>query len=257
MLLFNSTSPSLTSLFATFSTPSGSSVLSSWLLPLKPSSTSAITSKAIVCQRIFLFSLRQRARLAKASTPPTSWRFLELINLSGRCCYLCMVLYVAFLLSSGMCAYSSLQIYASACAALPSMAKTGADSSITADGTLILPVVHLQLPSLEAFPLLHSWITCPSPAALLQHVMPALPAASPSSIHSLTSPTQASIASRLAVLPRNTLLSKVSLVHQLWQDTCALSVADAKLWDTMGMAWDMLVGALALQLSAEEEEMKC
>lgn len=54
-------------------------------------------------------------------------------------------------------------------------------------------------------------------------------------------------AATLSHLPSRALLDSVALVHGLWQNTVALEISDKGLWATMGAAWNVLVGALAIQ----------
>ena len=52
----------------------------------------------------------------------------------------------------------------------------------------------------------------------------------------------------LSTLSTTILLSRISLLHVLWQDVVALEIgeeADPELWKTMREAWSILVGALA------------
>jgi hypothetical protein len=104
----------------------------------------------------------------------------------------------------------------------------------TKDDETALPVVRLHLPSSLAFPLLHSWIYMSSPGALMSSILPS------------TSKTDED--QDLSTLSTTILLSRISLLHGLWQDVVALEMgqeADPELWKTMREAWSILVGALA------------
>ncbi|BGP43356.1 hypothetical protein JCM10450v2_007506 [Rhodotorula kratochvilovae] len=140
-----------------------------------------------------------------------------------------------------------------------------------ADGEAHLPVIELTLPSSAAFPLLQGWVYLRSPALLLSSLLPQppsppepSPSTPPSSLSHLLNPssparasspappppppqTPESLTHALAALPSVTLLRHVHLVHGLWQDAVALQVGDDELWRAMGMAWRILVAALALK----------
>lgn len=128
--------------------------------------------------------------------------------------------------------------------------------------TEALPVVELRLPSSSAFPLLQGWVYLRSPPVLLSALLPAPPKEKPSapspSIARLLNPepaeeeqartrtpTTESLTETLSGLPPVTLLRHVHLVHGLWQDVVALQIGDEELWQAMGLAWRILVAALA------------
>lgn len=141
------------------------------------------------------------------------------------------------------------------------------------DGQVHLPVVELTLPSSSAFPLLQGWVYLRSPSLLLSALLPQPPASPataattitsspPSSLSHLLNPscpertpsapatppqTPEELTRALASLPSLVLLRHVHLVHGLWQDTVALGVWDEELWRAMGVAWRILVAALALK----------
>ncbi|KAG0666356.1 hypothetical protein C6P46_004925 [Rhodotorula mucilaginosa] len=125
-----------------------------------------------------------------------------------------------------------------------------------------LPVIELRLPSSSAFPLLQGWVYLRSPPVLLSALLPAPPKEKPSSpspsIARLLNPTPEaeeqqrtepvtsdSLTEKLSWLPPVTLLRHVHLVHGLWQDVVALQIGDEELWKAMGLAWRILVAALA------------
>lgn len=114
-----------------------------------------------------------------------------------------------------------------------------------------VPVLELTLPSTRAVPLLQGWIYLASPQLLLASLLPTLPSP-PASLSSILNPTPeptmpAAKAATLSHLPSRALLDSVALVHGLWQNTVALEISDKGLWATMGAAWNVLVGALAIQ----------
>ncbi|GAA6039335.1 hypothetical protein JCM8097_002803 [Rhodosporidiobolus ruineniae] len=134
------------------------------------------------------------------------------------------------------------------------------------ESTAYLPVIDLNLPSSAAFPSLQGWVYHRSPALLLSALLPSptsSPAARPSPPSSLShllnpepSPAKEApgsfsspqhLTQSLSLLPAQTLLKHVHLVHGLWQNVVALQIADEELWKVMGVAWQILVAALALR----------
>ncbi|GAA5923315.1 hypothetical protein JCM3775_007502 [Rhodotorula graminis] len=142
-------------------------------------------------------------------------------------------------------------------------------------GETHLPVIELTLPSSAAFPLLQGWIYLRSPSLLLSSLLPHPPTPSPvaapsptshpSSLSHLLNPSSpekrppprhtapspqhspSDFTRTLSALSSVVLLRYVHLVHGLWQDTVALQVSDEDLWRAMGVAWRILVAALALK----------
>lgn len=47
-------------------------------------------------------------------------------------------------------------------------------------------------------------------------------------------------------------MQRISLVHGVWGNVCALGVADVLLWKAMDTAWEVLVGAVALRQERSE-----
>ena len=148
------------------------------------------------------------------------------------------------------------------------------------DGAMHLPVIELTLPSSAAFPLLQGWVYLRSPSVLLSSLLPqppsppaaASPSPQPSSLSHLLNPTSpekrpppppvpaptpqhspSDFTRALASLSSVVLLRHVHLVHGLWQDSVALQVGDEDLWRAMGVAWRILVAALALK---EQERVR-
>ena len=163
-------------------------------------------------------------------------------------------------------------IYAFACTALPHLALLPSPASEWDDGapvaststsspsssSLTLPVVHLQVPSITAFPLLHAYLTTQSSSHLLTRLLPTL---GPSHHHDLLSirppsppPTLAHpthLAHHLArTIPITSLHHHLRLVHGVWGNAVALGVADPTLWQAMDCSWAVLVGALAMAKAA-------
>ena len=144
-------------------------------------------------------------------------------------------------------------VYASLSPALARLAATQ-PAPVTSTGipTGSLPVVHLNLPSAAAVPLLQGWVYLRSRKALLAGLLPRPPAPDPPahgasrSLSGLLNPTAATLTQQLSRLPAGLLLQHVELLHGLWGVVCALGMADAELWGVMRFAWAVVVGALVL-----------
>ncbi|KAG5643516.1 hypothetical protein DXG03_000708 [Asterophora parasitica] len=118
-----------------------------------------------------------------------------------------------------------------------------------------LPVLPLSMPSPPAFAILHSFMyhhrldsvlkgLFPMPSGFLQSVSHdavrgAL--ASGSTLHQLSSYLAQSASGNLT-----TLMTHVAHVKELWQNMVALGVHDPELWDTLDLAWEVILGALNL-----------
>ncbi|GAA5903185.1 uncharacterized protein JCM6883_002722 [Sporobolomyces salmoneus] len=143
---------------------------------------------------------------------------------------------------------------------LPTVPRPQIDSEAVAEAKADLPIIEINVPSSKAFPLLQGWIYLRSPSLLLQSLLPATPSsprrrAPPSSLSHLLNPdeetprpqTPEALTVALSQLPSSLLLQHVHLVHNLWGDVVCLGVSDEGLWKTMGLAWKLLVAALALK----------
>ena len=118
-----------------------------------------------------------------------------------------------------------------------------------AEGEMRLPVVHLQMPSSLAFPLLQSWIYHASPAALLKMLLPPLQPVSPS-LAPLMNREVLSVADEVCRQPKPLLLRHINLVHACWQDGVAIGLTEREYWETLARAWCILLSALATQKAA-------
>ncbi|GAA5951101.1 hypothetical protein JCM21900_005724 [Sporobolomyces salmonicolor] len=146
---------------------------------------------------------------------------------------------------------------------LPNVARPPVSAADEANRTTHLPVIDLNLPSSSAFPFLQGWIYLRSPSIILSALLPPLPLPAPSpsrappSLSRLLNPepvsappqpeTPGAMTVALSALSSRILLKHVHLVHGLWSNTVALQISDDELWKTMGLAWRILVAALALR----------
>lgn len=135
------------------------------------------------------------------------------------------------------------------------------DSSRPADEgeSTHFPVVELNLPSSSTFPCLQGWVYLRSPALLLSSLLPTpVPSAPspPTSLSHLLNPapkpapsllTPETLTETLSSVSSQTLLAAIHRVHGLWGNVVALQIGDEDLWKVMGLAWKILVAALALR----------
>ncbi|KAG2007169.1 hypothetical protein CC2G_014886 [Coprinopsis cinerea AmutBmut pab1-1] len=141
-------------------------------------------------------------------------------------------------------------VLASHCASLPRL-----PSSSNAGSTVNLPVLPLALPSPAAFSILHQFMyhhrlhsvleaLFPLPSAFLHnlsHHTVQSTLASGTLLHQLSTYLCSSASSNLT-----TLTTHAARVKELWQDMVALGLHDTELWDTVDLAWEVVLGALNL-----------
>ena len=140
---------------------------------------------------------------------------------------------------------------ASQCTALPRLPPSSGPSG----GSVHVPVLPLNLPSPAAFKVVHSYLYNHSLEAFMKSLFP-LPSAfvqslshhtiqstlaSGSSLHQLSSYLCASTGGSLQALTTH-----AAHVKELWQDMVALGLHDPELWDTLDLAWEVVLGALNL-----------
>ncbi|PPQ95076.1 hypothetical protein CVT25_002599 [Psilocybe cyanescens] len=145
-------------------------------------------------------------------------------------------------------------IIAANCSALPRLPV----SSPPYAGTLHVPVLPLVLPSPAAFKVLHSYLYTHSLDAVLKSLFP-VPAgfvqglshhtvkstlASGTTLHQLSTYLCSSAGGSLQVLTTH-----AAHVKELWQDMVALGLHDPELWDTVDLAWEVVLGALNIAAS--------
>ncbi|KAJ6618721.1 hypothetical protein B0H10DRAFT_2217455 [Mycena sp. CBHHK59/15] len=130
------------------------------------------------------------------------------------------------------------------CARLPKLAPTPTPHYADDDPTqLIIPVQPLCLPSPAAFPLLSTFLYTMRADQLLKALLPAPPPPELDGDRALL-PV---FAARLArTYTAQALLGHVNSVHGLWQNACALGVFVDELWDTIDLAWEVLLTAMAI-----------
>ncbi|RDB17079.1 Clampless protein 1 [Hypsizygus marmoreus] len=148
-------------------------------------------------------------------------------------------------------------VLASHCALLP---RLPASPQQPHSPTLQLPVLPLSIPSPAAFTILHSFMyhhrletvlkgLFPMPSGFLQSlshdaVLSAL--SSGETLHRLSSYLCTSASSNL-----HTLTTHAAHVKELWQNMAALGLYDPELWDTLDLAWEIVLGALNLAAAGQ------
>jgi hypothetical protein len=143
-------------------------------------------------------------------------------------------------------------VLASHCALLPRLPPSQQQPH---SPTLHLPVLPLSLPSPAAFSILHSYMynhrleavfkaLFPVPSGFLQvlsHQTVRSALGSGTTLHQLSAYLCSSASSNL-----RTLTSHAAHVKDLWQTMAALGLYDPELWDTIDLAWEIVLGALNL-----------
>ena len=145
-------------------------------------------------------------------------------------------------------------VLASQCALLPRL-----QAEVVQSRTVQLPVVPISLPSQAAFSILHTYLYThrldkvlkglfPVPSGFLNslsHETVRSTLASGSALHQLSSFLCSSASCNL-----QTLMNHAAHVKELWQDMVALGLYSPELWDTIDLAWEVILGALNLAASA-------
>jgi hypothetical protein len=108
---------------------------------------------------------------------------------------------------------------------------------------MTIPIVPLCLPSPETYPHLSSFLYTKRTDLLLQSLLPDHP---PNQLEK-DRVQLLSFATKLAEkFTPQLLLKHTMIVHGLWRDVCALGVFDDNLWDSMDLAWEVLLTAIAI-----------
>ncbi|KAL0946004.1 hypothetical protein HGRIS_012280 [Hohenbuehelia grisea] len=150
-------------------------------------------------------------------------------------------------------------VLASHCALLPRL-PSAAPAHPTAT-QVQLPVMPLQLPSLTAFKILHSFMYTHNVGALLAALLPLPEAFTHTSgfsgehvTHTMRSGTKLHELSSYLYSASHKSLSSLTThaahVKELWQDCVTLGVYDLELWDAMDLAWEIVLGAMNIAAAA-------
>lgn len=142
-------------------------------------------------------------------------------------------------------------VLASQCARLPELRTP----NIPVSHTLTLPVIPMAVPSPAAFTVLRSFMYDHRLDNVLKALFP-LPAEfltnlSHSTVRAAMTSGQALHQLSLYLCDNSghnlqTLTMHTSHVKDLWQDMVALGLFDVELWDTLDLAWEIVIGAMNL-----------
>jgi len=134
-------------------------------------------------------------------------------------------------------------VLAAHCNNLPSFPASHPDAT---NSTVRVPVVPLCLPSPETFSILQSYLYTKRTDALLATLLPTPPSTLsdpnvplPDMINRLVHHLAAS--GNTLALARHALI-----INGVWRNACALGVYDDKLWSSVEVAWEAVVGAMSL-----------
>ncbi|KAF8878072.1 hypothetical protein BD779DRAFT_1773601 [Infundibulicybe gibba] len=135
-------------------------------------------------------------------------------------------------------------ILAAHCTRLPSFPPTPASSAESSKpGEFSVPVRPLCLPSPQTFPHLSAFLYTKRADLLLNALLPCPPPAPLAE----DAPELVAFATRLAgTYTSQALLNHAMSVFGLWQNVCALGVFEDRLWDTIDVAWKLLLTAIAV-----------
>lgn len=125
--------------------------------------------------------------------------------------------------------------------------------------TLLLPVIPLAVPSTAAFAILRTFMydhrldsvlnaLFPLPSAFLANLSPSTVRATMASGHALHQ--LSAYLSEATGHNLHTLTTHTAHVKDLWHDMVALGLFDSELWDTLDLAWDIVLGAMNLAVAA-------
>jgi hypothetical protein len=138
-------------------------------------------------------------------------------------------------------------VLAAYCSKLPAFSPTSAEVTSVSLGQnlkdVTIPIRPICLPSPQTYPQLSSFLYTKRTDALLASMMPCLP---PTTLED--EPSQIpTFATKLAgTYTIQALLQHTMFVHGLWQNVCALGIFDESLWETIDLAWQVLLTAIAI-----------
>ncbi|KAG5651055.1 hypothetical protein H0H81_010051 [Sphagnurus paluster] len=133
-------------------------------------------------------------------------------------------------------------------ATLPSPSFTPGESSVRCT----VPVRPLCLPSPATYPHLSGFLYTQSPEVLLASVLPTPPPASLTHQRHCEDGRAQYVRSLAQTYTPQRLLQHALLLHGVWRNACALGVVVPAFWDTVDLAWGVLLDAIALGTGAQE-----
>ncbi|KAJ7291036.1 hypothetical protein C8J57DRAFT_1429666 [Mycena rebaudengoi] len=141
------------------------------------------------------------------------------------------------------------------CARLPKFSSPSPTPAYTSDDRtqLVVPVQPLGVPSPASFPLLSAFLYTKRADSLLKSLLPCPPPAALDDDRTLLP----SFAARLAATyTGQALILNVLAVHGLWKNACVLGVFVDELWDTIDLAWEVLLTAIAISVGMPQLMLK-
>jgi len=133
-------------------------------------------------------------------------------------------------------------ILATNCANLPDLPESRPSPPAEAGGTVTLPIVPLRIPSTATFSTLLSYLYTKRSDHLLEELLP-LGEDEAMSFDQLSR-------KHAAACTAKTLSEHMRKVHSLWSNAAVLGIFDDKLFRTLEIAWEVLLGALDIGFGA-------
>ena len=135
-------------------------------------------------------------------------------------------------------------VFAAHCSKLPPFPPTLAPpEQKPGSQEITVPVWPLCLPSPQLYPQLAAYLYNKRTDLVLQTLLPCPPPPTLEVDPSLIVPFATKLSGTFTV---HALLQHQLMVHGMWQNVCALGIFDDLLWDTLDLAWQILLTALAI-----------
>ncbi|KAJ7481722.1 hypothetical protein FB451DRAFT_1170877 [Mycena latifolia] len=133
------------------------------------------------------------------------------------------------------------------CARLPKFPVAPSTPAYTSEDRtqLIIPVQPLSIPSPATYSFLSTFLYTKRTDLLLKSLFPCPP---PSKLEDDRTQIPTFAARLAATYTAQALLLHVNGVHGLWQNACSLGVFVDELWDSIDLAWEVLLTALAISV---------
>jgi hypothetical protein len=145
-------------------------------------------------------------------------------------------------------------VLAAYCSKLPAFGPTSDDVMSVMPGENLkdatIPICPICLPSPQTYPQLSSFLYTKRTDALLASMMPCLP---PRTLEDEPSQIPTFAIKLAGTYIIQALLQHTMVVHGLWQNVCALGIFDDSLWETIDLAWEVLLTAIAIGTGNPQE----
>jgi len=148
-------------------------------------------------------------------------------------------------------------IFSTQCANLPNLPtppKPTSPIDSSESFTITIPVVPLSIPSPQTFPQLSAYLYTRCTSDLMMYLLPPCPQGSPPPSVDDTDPiTLQQHARRMAeTYTVQFLLAQAMTINGFWRNVCALGIFDSDLWDSMDVAWEIVLNALAISTGNDD-----